>query len=123
MITHLKPYSKAVELINKFEKLDVYLDFNYACESALILVNEIIKEVYESDSPIGIYNYWLDVRCELNTILLGGEPTPEETEYINNKVLVLANWAARCRVDRDNKEIELLTNNKIPSFAQTHALF
>jgi hypothetical protein len=71
MITHLKPYGKAIQLINKFEKLDVYLDFSYACESALILVNEIIKEVYESDSPIGVYNYWLDVRCELNTILLG----------------------------------------------------
>jgi hypothetical protein len=66
--------AKAVELINKFEKiLNVSRGdmFNESCECSLIFVNEMINESYDSDSPVAIYNYWLDVRCELNTILLG----------------------------------------------------
>ncbi len=52
----------------------------------------------------------------LNTILSGGTPTNEDSNYINEKVLILADWTANCRLSRDEKEIELLTNNKIPSF-------
>jgi nitrite reductase/ring-hydroxylating ferredoxin subunit len=70
----MKAKAKAVELINKFEKVltigkgDM---FNESCECALIFVNEMITHTYESDATIAMYNYWLDVRCELNTILLG----------------------------------------------------
>lgn len=65
----MKAKAKAVQLINLFEKIN--LNFNDSCKSSLILVNEMIKEVYDSDASVHIYNYWLDVRCELNTILLG----------------------------------------------------
>ena len=70
----MTPKGEAVQLINKFNKVltigkgDM---FNESCECALIFINEMIEYVYESDATIAMYNYWLDVRCELNTILLG----------------------------------------------------
>ena len=52
----------------------------------------------------------------ISSLSMGGTPTAEETNYINRKVVVLADWASRCRVERDNREKEYRDNDIFPSF-------
>jgi len=52
----------------------------------------------------------------ISTLMQGGTPTQEESSYINSKVIVLADWARRCRDERDKREKNYLENNIFPSF-------
>lgn len=70
---------KAKELQNKH--LYCYLNSAYtlhdrfdviqASEQALVTVNEILNTLNETECYSKNANYWLDVRCELNTLILG----------------------------------------------------
>lgn len=76
----MTPKEKAEDLVNQFRM--VLMNENTECgneilctsiaqENALITVNEMIKLTESMDYTHGIMNYLLDVRCELNTLILG----------------------------------------------------
>ncbi len=46
-------------------------DVIQASEQALITVNEILNTLNETECYSNNANYWLDVRCELNTMIIG----------------------------------------------------
>jgi hypothetical protein len=70
---------RAEDLVNKhlninLSQVDDLVDgirIRLAQENALITVNEMIQEFNKNCFDGTIYNDWLDVRCELNTIILG----------------------------------------------------
>lgn len=82
----MTPKEKAEALVEKFKNIEVYLSIeptNIQCkiselegeetpiECALITINEMIEFVKTTDYTHGMMNYLLDVRCELNTLMLG----------------------------------------------------
>lgn len=75
----MTPKEKAEELVNKhlninLSQVDDLVDgirIRLAQENALITVNEILNTLNETECYSKIANYWLDVRCELNTMIIG----------------------------------------------------
>jgi len=82
----MKPKERAKYLIEKFENVKVYLSIEptdiecsisdlegeeTSVECALITINEMIELLKTLDYNNGMMNYLLDVRCELNTLILG----------------------------------------------------
>lgn len=71
---------KAEDLVNQFRMVlmnedtecgNEILCTSIAIENALITINEMIEFVKTTDYTHGMMNYLLDVRCELNTLMLG----------------------------------------------------
>ena len=82
----MTPKEKAKNLIQKFNKVKVYISTDpsdiqcsiselqgeeTSAECSLIAVNEMIELLKGMEYNSGIMNYLLDVRCELNTLILG----------------------------------------------------
>ena len=75
----MTPKEKAKELQDKHLYCSLNPDYPYydsfdvikASEQALITVNEILNTLSETECYSENANYWLDVRCELNTLILG----------------------------------------------------
>ena len=76
----MTPKEKAEDLVNQFRMVlmnedtecgNEILCTSIAIENALITVNEMIEFVKTTDYTHGMMNYLLDVRCELNTLILG----------------------------------------------------
>jgi hypothetical protein len=60
----MTPKEKAEELLHRYDVLQTYIEgFNLenAKQCALIAVDEIIEEVYNSESPMARYAYWHEV--------------------------------------------------------------
>jgi hypothetical protein len=71
---------RAEDLVNQFRMVlmnedtecgNEILCTSIAIENALITINEMIEFVKTTDYTHGMMNYLLDVRCELNTLMLG----------------------------------------------------
>lgn len=76
----MEPKLKAEDLVNQFRMVlmnedtecgNEILCTSIALENALITINEMIEFVKTMDYTHGMMNYLLDVRCELNTLMLG----------------------------------------------------
>ena len=82
----MTPKERAEYLIEKFKNIEVYLTteptdiqckigelegIETPIECALITINEMICFAESMDYTHGMMNYLLDVRCELNTLILG----------------------------------------------------
>ena len=82
----MTPKEKAEYLIEKFKNIEVYLSIeptDVQCkiselegeqtpiECALITINEMIGLAESMDYTHGIMDNLLDVRCELNTMIIG----------------------------------------------------
>lgn len=78
----MTPKEKAQEIVNKhlninLSQVDDLVDdirIRLAQENALITVNDVIYTIINgldtTELAMDIKNYWLDVRCELNTLIL-----------------------------------------------------
>jgi len=75
----MTPKDKAEDLVHQhlninLSQVDSLVDgirIRLAQENALITVNEILNTLIETECYSNNANYWLDVRCELNTLILG----------------------------------------------------
>jgi hypothetical protein len=76
----MTPKEKAQDLVNQFRMVlmnedtecgNEILCTSIAYENALITVNEILNTLNETECYSNNANYWLDVRCELNTMIIG----------------------------------------------------
>ena len=76
----MTPKEKAEDLVNQFRMVlmdedtecgNEILCTSIACENALITINEMIDFAKTMDYTNSIMNYLLDVRCEINTLILG----------------------------------------------------
>ena len=75
----MKAKEKAEGLVNKHLNINLSqvnelvdgIRIRLAQENALITVNEILNTLNETECYSNNANYWLDVRCELNTMIIG----------------------------------------------------
>ena len=75
----MTPKEKAERLVNKHLNINLSqvnelvdgIRIRLAQENALITVNEILNTLNETECYSNNSNYWLDVRCELNTMIIG----------------------------------------------------
>lgn len=114
-----KGYLFTEETYNAFIKI-AKIDY----EVVACLENEVVEKLNLSlgahlDS---LYPFWEQNKHSgkairyIHTLLAGGTPDQTDTDYITSKVLVLADWAKRCRDARDLKEKEFIKRGKVPAF-------
>lgn len=68
----MTPKQKAKELVDKFlQYTPVEFEYEYAKQSALIAVDEILnslKSCYDEEGALIAYNYWQEVNQEINNL-------------------------------------------------------
>ena len=75
----MTPKEKAEDLVNRHLNINLSqvndlvdgIRIRLSREIALITVNEILNTLNETECYNKNANYWLDVRCELNTMIIG----------------------------------------------------
>ena len=75
----MTPKEKAEDLVNKHLNINLSqvddlvngIRIRLAQENTLITVNEMLNTLNETEVYSKYANYWLDVRCELNTMIIG----------------------------------------------------